>query len=105
MVLWRSHSSERRTPPEKPIPGPDYYYSKDDYIKPNPIAIKFGKEERIKKPKKKDLDMRPDLEVNVEIIKPKAPDAVRWDIEPTKPRLTLEIEDKVAPGYYDPNHV
>lgn len=49
--------------------------------------------------------MRPDLEINVDPIKPKAPDAVRWDIEPTKARLTLEIEDKVAPGYYDPSHV
>ena len=45
--------------------------------------IKFGKEERVKKIKKEDLDLRPDLEVNVDPIKPKAPDAVRWDIEPT----------------------
>ncbi|CAD8073214.1 unnamed protein product [Paramecium primaurelia] len=105
MVVFKSHSTERRIPPDRPVPGPDYYYSKDDYIKPNPIQVKFGKEERIKKIKKEDLDMRPNLEVNVDPIKTKAPDAVRWDIEPTKPRMTFEIEDKVAPGYYDPSHV
>lgn len=33
MVVWRSHSTERRIPPEGPTPGPDYYYSKDDLIK------------------------------------------------------------------------
>lgn len=104
MVVFKSHSTERRIPPERPMPGPDYYYSKDDYIKPNPIMIKFGKEERVKKIKKEDLDLRPDLDVNVELIKPKAPDAVRWDIEPTKPKLVLEIDGKVAPGYYDPSH-
>jgi hypothetical protein len=38
MVIIKAHSAERRIPNlEKPTPGPDYYYSKDDYIRPNPI--------------------------------------------------------------------
>lgn len=37
MVVFKSHSSERRGLPDKPTPGPDYYYSKDDLIKPKAI--------------------------------------------------------------------
>ena len=71
MVVFKSHSTERRVPKsEKPVPGPDYYYSKDDYIKPDPIIITFGKEERIKKIRKEDLDMKKSINPNFDFIKP-----------------------------------
>lgn len=41
--------------------------------------------------------------MNVDLVKPKAPEAVRWDVKETKPLMVLEI-DKAAPGYYDPQH-
>lgn len=97
MVVFRSHSTERRIEPEAPTPGPDYYYSKDDLIKARAIQVVFGKEERVKKPRKEDLDMRSNLEVNIDLTKPNAPQPIRWDVKETKPRLVLEVED-VGPG-------
>lgn len=103
MVVFRSHSTERRIPPEGPTPGPDYYYSKDDLIKPQAIQVVFGKEERIKKVELKDLDMRPDLDVKLDLVKPKAPEGAKWDVKETKPLLVLEVE-RVGPGHYDVVH-
>lgn len=63
----------------------------------------FGKEERIKVLKKKDLDMRPDLEIVDDLIRTNAPQPVRWDVKPTQPRVTFEM-DRAALGLYDPQH-
>lgn len=63
----------------------------------------FGKEERIKKVKLKDLDMRPDLDVKLDLVKPKAPEGAKWDVKETKPLLVLEVE-RVGPGHYDVVH-
>lgn len=74
-VVYRHHSAEskRLIIDERPSPGPDYYYSKDDLIKTKTIVHAFGNEPRIKKIKKSDLDLRPDLNINIEVIKNKAP--------------------------------
>ena len=74
-VVYRHHSAEskRLIIDERPSPGPDYYYSKDDLIKTKTIVYAFGNEPRIKKIKKSDLDLRPDLNINIEAIKNKAP--------------------------------
>ena len=55
-VVYRHHSAEskRLIIDERPSPGPDYYYSKDDLIKTKTIVHAFGNEPRIKKIKKSD---------------------------------------------------
>lgn len=70
-VIYRPHSADSRKLPEWPTPGPDYYYSKDDLIRPQAVVHKFGTEARVKRVRKEDLDMRPDLEPNMDAIKPK----------------------------------
>ena len=57
-------------------PGPDYYYWKDDLIKTNKPAFTFGKSERIKKLSFDDLDMKRDLDPNIDFVKKRAPGAM-----------------------------
>lgn len=108
MVVIKAHSAERRIPNlERPVPGPDYYYSKDDYIKPNPIKIQFGKEERIKKVRKEDLDMRPALNLDINPIKPAVVGGVinpEGETHSRVPPENLLIENKIGPGKYDQNY-
>ena len=74
-MVYRPHSAETRKLPSDnlPTPGPDYYYSKDDLIRTTAIVHSFGTEARIKSTRKEDLDMRPNLNINVDAIKPRAP--------------------------------
>ena len=58
-VIYRPHSAEGRRVPsdDEPVPGPDYYYSKDDLVKTKVIVHEFGKDVRFKKLKRDELDM------------------------------------------------
>lgn len=42
---------------DEPVPGPDYYYSKDDLVKTKVIVHEFGKDVRFKKLKRDQLDL------------------------------------------------
>lgn len=71
-VIYRPHSAEgRRVPPsDRPVPGPDYYYSKDDLIRTTVVQHKFGTEPRYKVLRKEDLDMRKALDVKDHLLHP-----------------------------------
>lgn len=53
-VVYRPHSAEGRRVPnlERPVPGPDYYYSKDDLVKTKAVIHEFGRADRYKKIRK-----------------------------------------------------
>ena len=71
-VIYRPHSAEGRRVPnlERPIPGPDYYYSKDDLIKTKAVIHGFGKAPRYKKISKQDLDMARPLDIKDDMVHP-----------------------------------
>ena len=79
--------------PVKPIPGPGHYDLEEDF---DIIGGFIPESPRSKSPK---IDRRPDLNINIEILKPKIPSAI-IPPEHTKPPLH---PDTLGPGLYNPS--
>lgn len=103
LVKYRAPSPEERSSlvRQQQVPGPDYYYSKDDLIysrKPVYTIPAAGKEAKPAEP-----DRRRALDPNVDFIKKRAPTFVIKE----EPEKALKVEDlvqmKLGPGMYDQN--
>ena len=95
-ILYHLFFSER-------LPSPTRYYAKDDYIKPTPSAFTFNKEGIDDTPKLEDFDMRKPLDINLDLVKPRAPAAII--LPEHKEEAGPELEDiKRGPGAYDANY-
>jgi len=102
VVYRKSLSPKVLRLPERP-PSPTRYYAKDDLIKTNQPAFSFNKEGIDTTPKLEDLDLRKALDINLNLVKPRAPGAIVLPEHP--PEKLPELEDiKRGPGAYDASH-
>ena len=100
MVKFRRNSHSPRIKHDHETPGPDYYYSKDDYIKPNHEGFQFAKETRFNFDE--ELDLKEPLNVTLNLVKPRVKMGV---IQPLQNNFALEpiVEEDIGPGQYDIN--
>lgn len=69
MVVYRKSSySPVRKDPKEDIPGPDYYYCKDDMIRDKKPVYTFAKEPKEKPMTVEDIDGR-DYNVNLDAVR------------------------------------
>lgn len=87
---------------EHQIPGPNYYYCKDDLIYEKKPVFTIAKAGITEKPP--EIDRRHDLEPNIDFVKKRAPTFVIKEESEKIERFENFVQDKMGPGKYDQNY-
>ncbi|KRW99078.1 hypothetical protein PPERSA_07331 [Pseudocohnilembus persalinus] len=102
MAAFRSHSSERRVPDNYHVPGPDYYYCKDDLCVENAPAFTFAKEQKEKEP---EPDRRLPLDIKEDLIKKRILGGnINKEHQEIEETLQDIIEKRMGPGAYEQSY-